>query len=95
MKSLPYDVTVSLYELRVSCKYQLRETPQISLLLEYIGQADSLLRCAYRFGYTHCPININDVIDERDYKLWNAFVSNTKVRTERFKRVFVKDYHYY
>ena len=77
-QSLPYGVTVSLYELRVSCGYVLRETPQISLLHEYIGQVDSLLRCAYRFGYTHCSININDVIDERDYKLWNAIVNNTK-----------------
>ena len=25
----------------VSCEYNIRETPQISLLLEYIGQVDS------------------------------------------------------
>ncbi len=82
---------------------------------KYLEQVNSFLRRAYRFGYTSRLININDVINERDHKLWNKIVSNPdnplnellppqrtrclrerrhkyilpKVRTERFKRVFI------
>ena len=82
---------------------------------KYIEQVDRFLRRAYKFRYTNCPININNVLNKRYYKLWNKIASNTdnllnellppkrtkclrecknnfilpKVRTERFKRVFV------
>ncbi len=82
---------------------------------KYLEQVNSFLRHAYRFGYTSRLININDVINKRDHKLWNKIVSNPdnplnellppqrtrclrerrhkyilpKVRTERFKRVFI------
>lgn len=44
---------------------------------KYLEQADSFLRRAHRFGYTSHLININDIIKERDHKLWNKVVSNT------------------
>ena len=44
---------------------------------KYIEHVDSFFRRAYSFGYTNGPINNNDVINERDYKLWNKIVSNT------------------
>ena len=82
---------------------------------KYLEQVNSFLRRAYRFGYTSHPIDIHDVIKERDNKLWNKMERNPgnplnellprkrtrclrerkhnyvlpKVRTERFKRVFV------
>ena len=82
---------------------------------KYLGQVDSFLRRAHRFGYTSHLININDIIKERDHKLWNKVVSNPdnplnellpsqrtrclrerkhnytlpKVKTERFKRLFI------
>jgi hypothetical protein len=82
---------------------------------KYLEQVDSFLRHAYRFGCIRHPITINDVVNERDLKLWNKILSKPgnplnkllppkrtrclrerrhnyilpKVRTERFKRVFI------
>ncbi len=77
IKHILKQASLQFHILRV-CKFYGYATHNLHLLFNSLIMPIlySFLCRAYRFGYTSCLININDVINERDHKLWNEIVGN-------------------
>ena len=44
---------------------------------KYLGQIDNFFRRVYKFGYTSKHYKINEIIEERDRKIWDNITGNS------------------
>lgn len=71
-----YDLTVLFDSLIMSLFLYAIEVWACAHESKYLSRIDKFLKRAARFGYTTRSISINDVIKDRDMKLWKSIIIN-------------------